>query len=145
MASLADQILDHVKSRLDSGKMEAKVTRPATTEAIRLTKRNTREGRGFADYDFGTYAPSTMKRKSSSTVTFRETGATINSLFGESTKNRGEITFGHNPIIMDYHQDGAGRNPKREIFPEEPEPKGATIEAFTKFIENKLEVYLDES
>lgn len=142
MADWGTQIADFVDKKLNSSKIGPAVIEPAGIEAVRLTKRNTREGRGFADYDFGSYAPSTQKRKKRSTVTFRETGATINSLFHQSKRHEGTITFSHNDKIMDYHQEGSGRNPKREIFPEK-EPRGQTIEEFTRFVENKMEVYLN--
>lgn len=121
--------------------------RPSVNEAIRLTKRNTREGRGFSDDDFGPYSPNTDK---DGPVTFRDTGAAMNSLYGSQTKNRGEITFGNKNQILDYHNLGEGRNPRREIFPgaDEEEVKQEnteTILKFTKFVENKLEVYLNES
>lgn len=140
MADLAQQMIAHLEAALNSDRIQTEVIEPAGQEAVRLLRRNTSEGRGFGDDDFGSYAPSTQKRKKRSRpVTFRETGATMDGLFSEARKpNQGAVMFTHHNVVMEYHQRGEGRNPKREIFPDNPDQNSATIAEFTAFIEARL-------
>lgn len=145
MADFASQIVSHIKGKFNSPEFKTEVVEEVNDEAIRLTKRNTREGKGLADNEFQQYAPSTTQKKGrSSPVTFRDSGTTLANMYGEASESRGEITFNHNADVMYYHQKGQGRNPKREIFPVQ-EVDTQTMEELKDFAAEMIRRFLNES
>lgn len=143
MADLAQQLIDDIRGKFESSEFATQVVEPVNEEAIRMVRRNTREGKGLGENTFTDYAPSTAKKKGrSSPVTFRDTETTLESMYGEPSDDKGEITFSHNAEVMWFHQKGEGRNPVREIFPEEQEPN---LEELNDFAAEILRRYLSGS